>query len=330
MNNMNLIRHHNENNFAVLRFFAVITMMFAESNIITNSHDDIWVFISGYQSDVANLGESILLLIMGYLAIQSINKCSSIRAYLYARIIGIYPQLIISIVFTAIVSYVLFVQGLYFRSYNFLVDIRNYLLNIFIPFTSVRYLEFTGNNLSLVSIVVKYHFLISILYALKIIRFRYLILCLFLGVLMFIQSHPYSFYDTYYYACLISGSLFWLFKDKIKYKKFYSIISTVILLFTSYLSQFWCIAFLICGAYLLFGFTFNKRVKFYNFDKYGDFSYGIFLYGFLVQNIVMIAFHGQMSNTLNYLISLPIAILCGVLSHKLVKKSCMNFKNRFL
>lgn len=85
-----------------------------------------------------------------------------------------------------------------------------------------------------------------------------------------------------------------------------------------------------CGAYLLFSFAFSKTIRLYNFGKYGDFSYGIYLYGFLIQQLVIRAFHGQMSNTLNYMILLPIAILCGVLSYKLVEKPCMDLKKKFL
>ncbi len=325
---MNLKQQQNENNFAILRFLAVIAILFSISNALTNGHDDIWVFISGGQSGIANLGESILLFTIGYLAMQSINKYSNIRTYLYARIIGIYPQFIVSIIITTIIANILLIKG-YSVDYNYFGDVKKYLFNIFMPLTQERYI-FLGNNLSLIAVVAKYHLLISLLYISKIIRFRYLILCLFIGVLIYIQVNPYSFYDAYYYASLISGSLFWLFKDKIKYNWHYAVISMFILLFTSYLGQLWCITFLIFGAYLLFSFAFNKRIRFYGFDKYGDFSYGIFLYGFLVQNIVTIIFNRPMSNILNYLISLPIAIICGVISYKLVEKPCMDLKRKFL
>lgn len=75
-------------------------------------------------------------------------------------------------------------------------------------------------------------------------------------------------------------------------------------------------------------FVFSDKVKLYGFGKHGDFSYGIYLYGFLVQQLVILAFHGQMSNTLNYVITLPIAIVCGVLSYKLIEYPCMQLKNK--
>lgn len=76
----------------------------------------------------------------------------------------------------------------------------------------------------------------------------------------------------------------------------------------------------------MFYFAFSKNINLNNFGKFGDFSYGIYIYGFLIQQLVIMAFGGKISNTLNYIISLPITICIGFISYHLIEKRFMNLK----
>ena len=57
--------------------------------------------------------------------------------------------------------------------------------------------------------------------------------------------------------------------------------------------------------------------------RFGDFSYGLYLYGFLVQQIVNHLFHNSLTALQNAAISLPIALACGVVSWHYIEKPAL-------
>lgn len=79
-------------------------------------------------------------------------------------------------------------------------------------------------------------------------------------------------------------------------------------------------------SYLLFWFAFNQNINFSRFAKFGDPSYGIYIYGFLIQQVVIMCFNGQMSSQLNTIIALPIACLFGYASYHLIEKHFLKLK----
>lgn len=217
-----------------------------------------------------------------------------------------------------------------------------YLLGITIPFSGTRFTLpgfSTGANVKFADAIngslwtlsgeIKCYLIVAFLGVTRLIKFRYLILLTWIIVIINFNLHLDSNiarFHTYFG----SGIIYYLFKDKIKHANKFTLLAVTSIILSCYFGKFWNVAMPIAGAYLLFGFAYSERIRLYNFGKYGDFSYGIYLYGFLVQQLVIRAFHGQMSNTLNYLISLPIAIICGIISYKIIEKPCMKLKSRFL
>ncbi|MGN7918314.1 acyltransferase family protein [Lysobacter antibioticus] len=62
--------------------------------------------------------------------------------------------------------------------------------------------------------------------------------------------------------------------------------------------------------------------------RYGDFSYGLYLYGFLVQQIVNHLAGNKLSALENALVSLPIALACAALSWHYIEKPMLALKNK--
>jgi peptidoglycan/LPS O-acetylase OafA/YrhL len=99
-------------------------------------------------------------------------------------------------------------------------------------------------------------------------------------------------------------------------------------------SIFWTKSFevfvAVFGAYLLFYFAFNKRIKLTNAAKYGDLSYGIYLYGWPVQQLVMVYFGQQLNFWGTLGVSLLFLIPIAFASWYLIEKPAMTLKNKFL
>jgi peptidoglycan/LPS O-acetylase OafA/YrhL len=75
----------------------------------------------------------------------------------------------------------------------------------------------------------------------------------------------------------------------------------------------------ILGSYLIFWFAFHPRISLSKAAKYGDFSYGVYLYAFPIQQLLVSAVPGLRPLSL-FAISTPLSVLSGVLSWHLVEK----------
>ena len=84
----------------------------------------------------------------------------------------------------------------------------------------------------------------------------------------------------------------------------------------------------IFGTYLIFYLGFHPTIHFHNFARYGDFSYGMYLYGFVVQQLlvryVAIAHQPLVLSALAILS----ALLLAILSWHLVEKPFLKLKRR--
>ncbi|MOA35776.1 hypothetical protein D3C78_1572530 [compost metagenome] len=64
-------------------------------------------------------------------------------------------------------------------------------------------------------------------------------------------------------------------------------------------------------------------------DKWGDYSYGVYLYGWPAQQLTAWAFP-QFSGIQNCLVASTIALTCGIASWHLVEKRAMRLKKVFI
>jgi peptidoglycan/LPS O-acetylase OafA/YrhL len=74
------------------------------------------------------------------------------------------------------------------------------------------------------------------------------------------------------------------------------------------------------GTYLLFCLAFSKRIRLYGFAKHGDFSYGVYLYAFPIQQLIVEWAGGSMGPWSLFLCALSPALLVGAASWFLVER----------
>ena len=71
-------------------------------------------------------------------------------------------------------------------------------------------------------------------------------------------------------------------------------------------------------------FRSGTRYKFSWFGKYGEYSYGIYLWSFPIQQIVVYYFGGSMNVFTHIVITIPISIIFGIISYYLVEKTSIH------
>lgn len=127
-----------------------------------------------------------------------------------------------------------------------------------------------------------------------------------------------------------SGVMLYTYREHIVMDKHYAMISLLMLIILGAVGQF-IVPFALFGAYLIMYAGYGVKPVFSNFSKYGDFSYGIYIYGWPVQQIVTYSFGGSMDPYVNTVISLIIVLVLAVLSWYFIEKPAMSLKKvRFL
>ena len=110
------------------------------------------------------------------------------------------------------------------------------------------------------------------------------------------------------------GVVFYLFRERIPLSGWMAAVSALALVVACRFHIGWTVAFPLAGTYLLFWFAFTPRVKLQHFGRFGDFSYGTYLYGFPVEQVFVQGAGHRVVPLLVFLEATPVVILLAVAS----------------
>lgn len=118
----------------------------------------------------------------------------------------------------------------------------------------------------------------------------------------------------------LAGAIFHLYGGPVLLRRRLLIASAIILVASIYIPHVFYFALHTCGSYLLFGLAYYPRLHPLNLGRYGDFSYGTYLYAFPVQQLIVKFGGGSMAPLKLFLLSAPMSLLVGALSWFLVER----------
>ncbi len=84
----------------------------------------------------------------------------------------------------------------------------------------------------------------------------------------------------------------------------------------------------VLGPYLLMAVMFAPWLKFHRFGTQQDFSYGVYLYGFPIQQLLVMHFGSHLTPATEMLAALPLTFGCAWLSWHLIEKPALSLKGR--
>ena len=125
-----------------------------------------------------------------------------------------------------------------------------------------------------------------------------------------------------------AGALFYLGREQIPHSRTLFWISLAAVVFSSAHHALFEIALPIFGSYGLLYIAFSPRLKLQNFGKYGDYSYGLYLYAFPVQQLLVYRFGVSLSPYVLFFAALILSLICAVLSWHAVEKRFLRLKPR--
>ncbi|MBP1464878.1 acyltransferase [Candidatus Chloroploca sp. M-50] len=126
----------------------------------------------------------------------------------------------------------------------------------------------------------------------------------------------------------LAGSMFFLYRDKILFSAKLFILSILVLIALSALGIGLIFGLMTFGAYVVFylGFFPTKRLS--RFASKGDFSYGIYLYAFPIQQLIVLFLGTSLSPLSISLLALPPTLALAFLSWHIVELPCLKLKDR--
>lgn len=327
-----------QDNFLLLRIIAACMVIYGHSFALTKDVGLMDIFLKynwgRYSGDLA---VSMFFVISGFMVSGSFLGRSDLFEYAKARLLRILPALIVLLFVSA------FLIGPLVTHLN--------VLNYFSTFDTYKYiaknLSFSSNmswvlpgvfdlhkmtamngSLWTLPAEMRMYVFVALLGVFGLLTNRVIgtvvLFGLFLAAILNPQLLPLhtSWVPVSGYFCL--GILAQLYKEKIQVK-YEILIALIFLTYISRLTESYFFLLAIATAYFCFWFAY--RTKHVALEKYGDPSYGIYLWGWPIQQLT-IAIWPEITPWKNCIISLFFAIAMGYLSWHLVEKPALSLKHK--
>lgn len=127
-------------------------------------------------------------------------------------------------------------------------------------------------------------------------------------------------------SMFLAGSLFYIYRNSITLSKSRLIISVLILLLSLSNKYFLTISEVLFGSYIILYLSYGVRIKISKFGKKGDLSYGIYLYHFFIQQLIVSEFKNEILPLKLFILSFVFSYLLSLLSWNILEKKLLNYK----
>ena len=341
---------HRSNNFDFLRLLAAVLVLFSHCFPIAGIpglRDPLARVTIDDEMSFGKLGVSIFFLISGYLITQSYERSRGVVRYCKARFLRIFPGLFILLVLCAYVMGPLITtlsRGEYFRDPSVHAYVRTvFLFPVYweLPgiFVHNHYKGIVNGSLWSIPYEFLCYILVAVLglfrlhgsrvIAVGLVVFGFLIDLHFKKI--FGADDPAIGQITLFnagHACypFLCGMLFYSFRADIVYRPIYACIAILVLYFCSFFGGMY-FACCLAGGYLLFYYSFHGPSSTHNVARYGDFSYGVYLYSFPLQQLVVSFNGGVMGAISQFFVTLPLVFGFAFASWHIVEKRALALKN---
>lgn len=355
--------NHNSNSMDIIRLFLAIVVIYGHTFPVlygpslrspTGKFDMLAMF-SNNQMGSGTVAVYMFFIISGFLITQSLSNSGSYVEYITKRALRILPALFFSLVLAIFVigsivtnlsaseyfqssdPYLYFANNLFFGIFGFHYSLNDvFSTNPFpssinasmwtLPHEVACYLLillFSFFNFFRKRELMAFIFVVSSIIVYYNVRFGYTPIKVSDNFWVFGTANLSRFIVLSFY--FLAGSIIYLYKDKIVYKKSVFFILLVILLLTARFGYF-KYSLLICLPYVT---MFIGMIKpFVDLRKIGDFSYGAYIYAFPIQQL-LVYYLGNKLSFIPFLLLSTFCILCvSVISWYFIEKPALSLKKR--
>ncbi|MDB5277876.1 MAG: acyltransferase [Ferruginibacter sp.] len=346
------------NNFDFIRYFLAASVILCHSyvmyygtvNFLTKEPFLVW---SHGQISIGSMAVDFFFIISGFLILKSFESSCTTINYLTKRILRIYPGFItaftLSILIAGFIGTGLLFDWMNYRQYLTNLHKRNELIHLFTLQNPYQYSFFKtspekGLNLSLWTIQFEFAcYLLVPLFALAGLFTKgwgllLVFLCMYLVFTLQLNGYifPYTdkqhlwfgnpFFLPRFITYFLAGSCCYYYRSSIVRNNLIAALAFFVIVIS--FCWFKCIDEVLpfAGAYLLFFIAFHPRISLGNFARYGDFSYGVYLYAWPVQQVLVYFFYTSLNPWTLFFYALCITTILAFCSWHLVEKPFLKLK----
>ena len=335
------------NNFDFLRLVLALMVICSHSYIVVGrSNQEPLSRLTGGQIGTGDLAVTCFFILSGFLITKSWLHAAGLWDYLRHRVLRIYPGYLAAVAFCVLVAYPWMRNTT--RQHSSLAFVLQ-TLNLDPPLSGV-FTWHPNSHINPSLWTIRYEFLcylgVAVLGLVGALRRRYLVLTAFLVSfavyalqILFHARMPgirmaWIYGDPVYWPRLatsfLAGSLFYLYRDRIAYTRWPVVASAAVLAVFSALPVLkgLQLAAPLLGGYILLyvGFLPIRRLR--SFASQRDLSYGTYLYGFPIQQLVFDYFGPNLQPTAISVIAVAIAAGLAFLSWTFVEAPFLRKKTR--
>ncbi len=343
--------NHN-NNFTLIRFIAATMVLY--SHMFTLIGEKFHPYAKNFGLTLGVVGVDIFFFTSGFLVTASLLIRKDIFSFAWARFLRIYPALFFAVVFSILI-------GAYFST----LSMENYFshslvhkfflhntslidgITYFLPGDVFSDNIHHGVNGSLWTLPweVKMYFILFLFglfafYKPKLINTKGLILLsgliVTISIILLFSNYLFHFITSVhikpalrFLPLFFMGSVFYLLKDKVLLSSRLFFVIIVLILFSIGNAKFYYVLHYIFIGYIILYLAYMPKGKILLFNKLGDYSYGLYIYAYPVQQSV-IALNPGISAINAFYISFSVTLVLAVLSWHFLEKRMLGYKNSYL
>ena len=334
--------HSRENNFDFLRFFAAALVLFAHSYpLVGRGAEEPLGLLTGYEKG-GSIGVGIFFVMSGYLITSSWLASSSPQSFLLKRALRIFPALIVAVLLTTFVLGPL-VSELALARYLAADGTWTYLQNIVLVtryalpgvFTDNPFPQVVNGSLWTLPLEVLMYIGVMLLGLTGMLR-RWLI---FLPIVVLAVGHFWLLgrlgIESYFIRniCKLgmlyyAGAALFLHRDEIPWRGWIAMLLAMTLVATLRTAA-GPLVYFIALPYLVLYLAHAPLPWLSRFGRYGDFSYGLYIYAFPFQQLIVYLFGPQVGVLGLTLGAFVPTLLFAMLSWHLIEAPAMKLKRLF-
>ncbi len=335
-----------DNNFNLIRMLAALSVLVSHSYALTTGISDAQPFARTLGMTLGTIAVDIFFITSGFLVTASLLNRQSTLEFIMARILRIYPALLIVLLLTV------FGLGVYFTR----LPLQQYLTD----HTTYAYLRrgltlITGVSLSLPGVFentplkgevnsslwtlpfeIRMYSILAIAWVIlglmKPARYRVFEILVVMSavltgaavLLMHIgNQHANVFYELYF--MFFTGASFYVLRDRIHltYAIFIPLVLALLLAISH--RQIFFVVYSLSIAYLLFFLAYVPSGFIRKYNRLGDYSYGIYIYAYPVQQSIE-AMHPGISIARITIVSTLITLAFSVISWHYLERRALGLK----
>jgi peptidoglycan/LPS O-acetylase OafA/YrhL len=337
------IADHKANNFDFLRLMLSLMVLYSHCYpLLIGYEDDVLMRITQRQISFGMFAVNGFFAISGFLISLSWMRSKSTLDYVEKRFLRIYPGFFVVLLFDMFVVGPL--SGVDLHAYFHNPATYSYLTMLLLAYKQLPGVfphdlpdlvgEANGSLWTIRYEIVCYA-LVAVLGLCKLLRRDAV------NAIWLVATALWLFMSTHYQGKLpfigdatqfprlavffLTGMVFALWKDRIRYSNKGIAACLALVVITDVCHVLWY-ALPLLQTYLLFAIAFHPRINLHNFGKKGDYSYGVYLYAFPVQQLLAAWFNYQLNSLVLFAVSLPITLILAYASWNLVERPALALK----